>query len=394
MSARQSAAPFVESTEVTALEYSQLKVPYELLNKKFRAAQKTIDQHNFYFKKNVASLEAVTKDGSEPIPVAPSMKQVVARLTQFQEDVERGMEEEIEAAKALLLRADYLKQWNSTDPSIQEAFRNQRLNRFIVEHLLRCGYFETAQKLAEHSGAEQFSNKYVFHVAKQVEESLKRHDLSICLNWLVDNRSKLHRLNSTFETEVKVQQCIELIRLGKKSEAVSFIRLNFSGLPANRWQGTLLQLMGLLAFGADTQLPSYKRLLGDERWDELIELFRQENAKIFQISAQSAFSACLQAGISAHKTPYCKKHPGSKCVICDNLYDIAEGLPYAHVSNSRLICSASGEPLNEANQPMMLPNGRVYGEKSLRKLTKDKEIKCPRTNESFSVEEVVRVYIL
>lgn len=43
---------------------------------------------------------------------------------------------------------------------------------------------------------------------------------------------------------------------------------------------------------------------------------------------------------------------------------------------------------------MMLPNGRVYGEKSLRKLTKDKEIKCPRTNESFSVEEVVRVYIL
>lgn len=68
MSNRQS-TPFIETSEVTALEYSQLKVPYELLNKKFRAAQKTIDQHNYYFKKNVAALEAVTKDGSEPIPV-------------------------------------------------------------------------------------------------------------------------------------------------------------------------------------------------------------------------------------------------------------------------------------------------------------------------------------
>lgn len=42
--------------EVTALEYSTLKVPYELLNKKFRAAQKLIDQQVFHQKKSNAVL--------------------------------------------------------------------------------------------------------------------------------------------------------------------------------------------------------------------------------------------------------------------------------------------------------------------------------------------------
>lgn len=33
--------------EITALEYTSLKVPYELLNKRFRTAQKSLDRHNF-----------------------------------------------------------------------------------------------------------------------------------------------------------------------------------------------------------------------------------------------------------------------------------------------------------------------------------------------------------
>lgn len=41
---------------------------------------------------------------------------------------------------------------------------------------------------------------------------------------------------------------------------------------------------------------------------------------------------------------------------------LAAPLPMAHCSQSRLFCSISGLPLNEHNQPMMLPNGHVYGE--------------------------------
>jgi macrophage erythroblast attacher len=136
-----------------------------------------------------------------------------------------------------------LKQGTSNDPEVVSVFRKQRANRFIIEYLLRNGYFETAQKLAEYVNAENI-NKNVFHVAKQVEESLKRRDLSICLHWVLDNRSKLHRLQSSFENEVRTQQLIELIKDGKKLEAVNFMRTYYGNTnnPSDKWTNTVMQV--------------------------------------------------------------------------------------------------------------------------------------------------------
>jgi hypothetical protein len=51
--------------EVTCLEYGQLKVHYEILNKKFRAAQKVIDQHNFYFKRGYDVIDDTMKKAND-----------------------------------------------------------------------------------------------------------------------------------------------------------------------------------------------------------------------------------------------------------------------------------------------------------------------------------------
>lgn len=55
--------------EVTSLEYSLLKVPYELLNKKFRATQKIIEKNNFRVKEAATPLEHELKSNNGPIPV-------------------------------------------------------------------------------------------------------------------------------------------------------------------------------------------------------------------------------------------------------------------------------------------------------------------------------------
>lgn len=60
---------------------------------------------------------------------------------------------------------------------------------------------------------------------------------------------------------------------------------------------------------------------------------------------------------------YSKENRNSNCPVCQEWLNIlAIPLPYAHCSQSRLVCSISGLPLNENNQPMVLPNGYVYGE--------------------------------
>lgn len=103
------------------------------------------------------------------------------------------------------------------------------------------------------------------------------------------------------------------------------------------------------------------------RWDRLIEQFRHENYRLFQLASQSVFTVALQAGLSALKTPQCysanKEGRNPNCPVCNEaLNELAVPLPFAHCSQSRLVCSISGKPLNEYNQPMMMPNGYVYGE--------------------------------
>ncbi len=60
---------------------------------------------------------------------------------------------------------------------------------------------------------------------------------------------------------------------------------------------------------------------------------------------------------------YKKEEQSLQCPVCSNSFnELASSLPFSHSSQSYLICRISGEPMNEYNPPMLLPNGNVYGE--------------------------------
>ena len=143
------------------------------------------------------------------------------------------------------------------------------------------------------------------------------------------------------------------------------------------------QAMGLLAFPTTTSIQPYKDLLDPGRWFSLITQFRSENFRLHQLSSQSTFTVALQSGLAALKTPQCYKHnfllsglnnlaslqdvrsvavteKNPECPVCDPVLNtLAHNLPFAHCSQSRLVCHMSGAALNENNQPMMLPNGKT-----------------------------------
>jgi hypothetical protein len=52
--------------------------------------------------------------------------------------------------------------------------------------------------------------------------------------------------------------------------------------------------MGLIALGKNSNRIEHQPLLSDSRYNHLIELFREENERIYKLCPQSAFSACLQ----------------------------------------------------------------------------------------------------
>jgi macrophage erythroblast attacher len=158
--------------------------------------------------------------------------------------------------------------------------------------------------------------------------------------------------------------------------------------------------MGLLAFSSSTDISPYKELLDESRWQLLVQQFRQENYKLYQLSNYAVFTVALQAGLSALKTPQCYRSETDRnpdCPICSQpLNSLASSVPYAHCSQSRLVCAITGHVLNENNHPLILPNGYVYGEQALQAMALENNGKviCHRTKESFDFKDTEKVFVM
>ena len=53
--------------------------------------------------------------------------------------------------------------------------------------------------------------------------------------------------------------------------------------------------------------------------------------------------------------------------------------------------------MNENNQPLMLPNGYVYGEVSLQRLATTNgagQVQCPKTLQVFGLSDAKKIYIM
>uniref|UniRef100_A0A8B9JGV0 E3 ubiquitin-protein transferase MAEA n=1 Tax=Astyanax mexicanus TaxID=7994 RepID=A0A8B9JGV0_ASTMX len=426
MAVQETAAQLSMALKVQ--EYPTLKVPYETLNKRFRAAQKNIDRETSHVTMVVAELE---KTLSSSFPVVDSVVSlldgVVEKLSALKRKAAESIQAEDESAKLCKRRIEHLKEHSSDQPANVSVWKRKRMDRMMVEHLLRCGYYNTAVKLARQSGIEDLVNIEMFLTAKEVEESLERQETATCLAWCHDNKSRLRKMKvrqisqtklkqwqaefkmnclkcskfsfqSCLEFSLRIQEFIELIRQNKRMDAVRHARKHFSQAEGGQLD-EVRQVMGMLAFPSDTHISPYKDLLDPGRWKMLIQQFRYDNYRLHQLGNNSVFTITLQAGLSAIKTPQCYKEDGTSknpdCPVCSkSLNKLAQPLPMAHCANSRLVCKISGEVMNENNPPMMLPNGYVYGYNSLLSIRQDDKVVCPRTKEVFNFSQAEKVYIM
>ena len=65
-----------------------------------------------------------------------------------------SIQAEDESAKLCKRRIEHLKEHSSDQPAAAGLWKRKRMDRMMVEHLLRCGYYNTAVKLARQSGIE------------------------------------------------------------------------------------------------------------------------------------------------------------------------------------------------------------------------------------------------
>ncbi|XP_002741395.1 E3 ubiquitin-protein transferase MAEA-like [Saccoglossus kowalevskii] len=385
--------------DLKALEHSTLKVPYEILNKKFRNAQKNIDREVSHVLHVTNELEKCLENKPVTVgTVASLLDSVVDKLTVLKRKAEESISQEEDSVKVCKRRVEHLKDYDSCNPAIVAQWKKKRLDRMLVEYFLRAGFYDSALKLARHSDIEDLTNIELFMISKDVEESLLRRETSTCLAWCHDNKSKLRKIKSSLEFNLRTQEFIEHIRFNKRMEAIRHARRFFSSLEQQQLP-EVQKVMGLLAYPSDTTIGSYRELLDASRWHMLVEQFRADNFKLHQLNSNSVFTVTLESGLAALKTPHCYRDDSknAECPVCNkNLNELAKPLPFAHCAQSRLVCFMSGQIMNEHNPPMMLPNGYVYGQNSLRTMASenDGKVTCPRTKEAFDIDQAEKVFVM
>lgn len=140
-------------------------------------------------------------------------------------------------------------------------------------------------------------------------------------------------------------------------------------------------------------------MYSNARWDHLSTLFVNTHHALYSLPVRPLLHIALSAGLSSLKTPSCHSSVTSSssnansstttvCPICSTeLNDLALNVPYAHHTKSHV-----------ENDPVVLPNGRIYGRDRLMAMSAkvgmpDGKVKDPITGQMFDDCQVRKVYI-
>ena len=195
-----------------------------------------------------------------------------------------------------------------------------------------------------------------------------------------------------------MQEYLELVRQDNFMGAILYARKHLSQAhPTNMEQ--IKRAMAALAFKKDTSCSPYKELFSISRWEDLTKQFLRDNYLLHKLTTEPLLNITMQAGLLALKTPqsYAPETFAVNDPMCFAAYQtLAENLPFAYHSRSKIICRLTGEVMDEDNYPLILPNGNAYSRKSMEEMAKlqNGTITDIRTGQVFKFEELKKAFIM
>ncbi|KAJ2940038.1 hypothetical protein O0L34_g14073 [Tuta absoluta] len=206
--------PNSKMNELKSLEHATLKVPYEVFNKRYRNAQRVFDVEARQVAGSTAEVDIATRKPPTSIGDFDMMLGgMVEKLTTMKRKATEAINEELQAAFTCKKRLDHLKEQaaalsepnNPQTRSALSQWRKVRLERMLVDYCLRNGYYDSANKLTEARSLQELTNVDIYRSCAEVERGLALRRTARALQWCADNKSKLRKLNSTMEFNIRIQ---------------------------------------------------------------------------------------------------------------------------------------------------------------------------------------------
>ncbi|PYI22138.1 protein fyv10 [Aspergillus japonicus CBS 114.51] len=389
------------------LDQSLLRLPHELARRNFKSFQRLVERERELVLPGLKEAANASMSNSRaPDQAIAALDAMISRMQGMKRKMENLHQEEKSIHEQSRKRIQHLESLQQI-PSLADVKYDQwsrvRLNRLIVDHMLRSGYLESARQLAHEKGIEGLVDLNVFVQCQRIADSLRHGETKDALQWCGENKAALKKSQYNLEFELRLQQYIELIRSGDRKKYVDAMMhaKKYLAPYIETQSADIHRAAGLLAFPQDTKAEPYKSLYSLERWNRLSELFIRTHHELLSLSSRPLLHIALSAGLSALKTPSCHSAYTSSssnslstttsvCPICSTeLNELARNMPYAHHTKSYV-----------ESDPIVLPNGRIYGQQRLIELSKNVgcvdsgKVKDPTTGEIYDKSEMKKVYIM
>ncbi|WVZ96583.1 hypothetical protein U9M48_042200 [Paspalum notatum var. saurae] len=408
------------AAESVRLEQQLVRVPLESLRSAVRS------NHRLAEKEIAAVLSSASAVPSESSAAAVDhLTSLVSRLHGLKRKMEEGARAEELQVQRCRARLDRLATASTGDDAEWE---EMRLKRILVDYMLRMSYYDSATKLAEISGIQDLVDIDIFLDAKRVIGSLQNNEVAPALAWCAENKSRLKKSKSKLEFLLRLQEFVEFVKAKNFIQAIAYARKHLAPWGSIHMK-ELQRVTATLVFKSNTNCTPYKILFEQNRWDFLVDVFKQDFCKLYGMTLEPLLNIYLQAGLTALKTPYpshdyhlifslivsfmvvmlscimlsltikrfCSEGscPKEDPLSLEGFRKLAEPLPVSKQHHSKLVCYITKELMDTENPPRVLPNGYVYSEKALQEMSKknDGKITCPRTGDVCEFSDCVRAFI-
>ncbi|KAI0105487.1 CTLH/CRA C-terminal to lish motif domain-containing protein [Nemania sp. FL0031] len=393
------------------LDQPLLQLPVELLRKNLRSARFEVEKDGSFVKETLKKTATDSVNGRvSQADVVKTLDSMIARMRGVKRKLTAFAEEENRLHRHEEARARHLAElytMYSVDDVKYEGWSRTRLDRLLIDYLLRQGYVGSARELAQARDIELLVDIDTFEQMNRIRQCILNGSVQEALAWCTagDTKKELRKMDSNLEFMLRYQQYIEIVRNRKIDEAIAHARRYLAPYKKiyTKEYYNACGLAGMNQRDSD-QVETYRELYSPKRWQMLADLFTSTHNSLLSLPPIPLLHIALSSGLSALKTPACHSiHPNaaavpshhtslslatSVCPICSKeLNELARNVPHALHSKSHV------EP-----DLLLLPNGRAYGEARLQECAKQAglppgQVKDLRTGDVYTVDQLKKVFI-